>query len=234
MNDSNQNPDLENGEDANVTLPKSEYNKLVEEHAKLSQDKANLVSEIKELREKKQLSETEKEELANKLEALKVFNDEEITPAKIEEITKKTVESIFGEKKQSSIISAKDNAYKKFLSTHSELLPDNDMGGLKISAFEKKLSRFNTTNCENEEDFISVYEDAFKLLGKEETKRDVIDNPYASTKTSVNQPRIVPNDNFSDKEKKLINDFLKGDKEKFLKLKVKNPQYIDSLLEHIR
>ena len=51
-----------------------EKTKLVEENSSLKQDKENLVSEIQELREKKQLSEKEAADLKIKIKGLEDLN----------------------------------------------------------------------------------------------------------------------------------------------------------------
>ena len=53
-----------------VALSKEEHTKLVEELAQKNQATSNLVSEIKELREKKQLTENEKAALEAKIKDL--------------------------------------------------------------------------------------------------------------------------------------------------------------------
>src|SRR3990167_4636527 len=94
--DENGNPILD---DEKVTVPKKQYDEMVEKLASETQSKVNLVNEIKELREKKQLTEAEAEDLKRKLtERREVPGSEVLTPERIAEITNTTLRTALAEK----------------------------------------------------------------------------------------------------------------------------------------
>jgi len=212
-------------EEPTVT-PEEELKKVKAENATLLQTKDNLVNEIKDIRSKKQLTEQEKEELVSKLKALE---DAGGNPGDKDVDLLKKVEELLNKKEQQSREKNKDKAMNRFMVKHPEFSPSNDEAGLKKSAFDRKLSMFNIGNLEDEDDFLSVYEDAYRLLGHNEididNSHEVINNPF-SPKT----PRDEDPDKLSPLEIDYIKKYMAGNEKRYRELKVKNPKAIARLL----
>ncbi len=220
-----------------VTLPRAKYDEIVEALANETQSKTNLVNEIKDLREKRQITETEAEELREKLKAKEDAPGEvvEITPETIASATSKAITEALAEKDSQDADSNREAALVKFKETHKEFHPDNDEGGLKFSAFEKKLKRFNLEGTVSERGFTSIFEDVRALVvGVTPAETPSLDpNPPApSGDGSGTPPKEVGDDTLSSKELKIINDSFDGDKERFLKIRAKRPDYVASLLQY--
>ena len=222
-----------------VVLPKAEHTKLVEELAQKNQATANLVSEIKELREKKQLTETEKAALEAKIKDLSDLskaNPEELTPVKIDALINQRLDETLSKKDKESRIESRNSALKKFKELNKEFSESNDVGGLKMSAFERKLSMFNMDSPKSTEDFYTVFENARLLLKKEEGKTDTIQNPYSHTPSNETPTIKVDNlnDNLTAVEQKIIDRTFGGDKKRYLEQRLKRPDYVETLLKYAR
>jgi len=223
---------VEKVDENTITLSKEEHKKLVEEKASLSQDKSNLVNEIKEIREKKSLSEEQVKELTSKVEELKSMAGDN-SNIDVKELAEKTVKEFYKKQQTEARESAKQDAMSKFLSDNPEFSPENDELGLKKSAFEKKLGKFNLSNLSKEEDFISVYNDALSLMGSKKVVEDN-SNPMDIQPSSNANPAEAKIDSLNAKELKVIDQFMGGDKEAFLKKKAKHPDFIDSLMTSVK
>lgn len=226
------NPEMEE-----VTLKKSEYEDIVNK-LKISEDvKSNLVSEIKELREKKQLSDTEKETLAAKLKQLETptVNPDDITPDKISEVISRSLDERFSAREKVDVSAKKESALKQFRNSHKEFHVQNDEAGIKFSAFEKQLSRFNLDFIKNEQDFVNAFEDAYILLNKKQ--KEVVDNPenpYSATPHEVGSaPVVVEDSKLTPKELKIIESTFGGDKKRYLDQRAKRPDYVAKLLNYV-
>lgn len=241
MTDSNQNPAL-NSEPAKVdgsgqvvTLSKEEYEKLVVQKANLVQDKTNLINEVTELRKKNQLTSTEKEELANKLKTLYPNGEPaDPKPSEVKVVAERIVQEIFEKQKSESVKKIQNQAMQKFLNDSPEFKPENDEGGLKKSAWVRKLERFNLSGLETEQEFLDAFKDAKELLGVKSQKVNdtVVEIPsMPSTSATQQTPKTVK---LSDKEQKLVDTYMGGDVAKFLKQKEKRPDYVDELLKYVR
>lgn len=187
-----------------------------------------LVEEIKELRLKLGITE-------------KLLEDKKETPPDPNKVLtdEEKLEALLDKKlKEKAALDAKDNkksAFEKFVSENKEFSPENDPTGLKRDALQKKFNQFNTDGLSNVDEFISVIEDAKKLLlGNDkpiETSKEF--NPYSNPGRSNNNPSGKRDDELSPKEMKLIQQTGKT-KEQILKLKAKNPDYFESLLQYVR
>ena len=223
--DKDGNPIKKVTEEPTVT-PEEELEKVKAENATLLQTKDNLVSEIKDIRSKKQLTEQEKEELASKLKELEGAGD---NPEPKDTDVLKKVEEMLNRKEQQSREKNKDKAMNKFMAKHPEFSPSNDEASLKKSAFDRKLSMFNIGNLEDEDDFSSVYEDAYRLLGREESviedSKEVINNPHTHKEPNKDDPMKL-----SPMEVEYINKNMGGNEARYKELKTKNPDAIRRLL----
>lgn len=199
---------------------------LIEKNANLEQDKANLTAEIKSVREAKQKAEAERD-------ALKVTPPKEEDPDELEVKATEVVNKILADRSQKSADESRRLAEAEFQILHKEFHPDNDAGGIKFSSLQENLSRFNTKGLKTKDEFIGVFEDALSLMGGKPSVDTIVNNPYvASNRASGTQPQIGDENDFSDKELKLIKNH-GWTKEQLLKHKAKRPDYVRSLLEHV-
>lgn len=224
--------------DEKVTLPKKEYDEIVGKLADKTQSEANLVSEIKELREKKQLTEAEAEDLKKKLEQRDaiVVDTKDLTPEKIAEIAANTMKSAFAERDNETAKANRTAAFTAFISKHKEFHPDNDQGGIKMAALERKVSQFNTGGLKTESDFLTVLEDASKLVGTTQAAKPIGSDPNPLAPIGTREGTYVPEasvDNLTSKEMKVIEQSFGGDKERYLKIKAKRPEYVATLLQYL-
>lgn len=220
-------------EEEKVVLSKAEHEDLVKKLADESQAKTNLVEEIKTLREKKQISEAEAEELKKKLEEKVETPGEagELTADKIAEIASRATQEILSKNSEVTVAGNKESALTKFKEKYKEFHPENDEGGIKMASLERKLERFNTTGLSSETDFLSVFEDAYNLIGKPVAPVE----PGAPIPTDPSSDGTVPASveasNLTPKELKIIDDTFAGDKEAYLKIKAKRPDYVEKLVQ---
>lgn len=224
-------------EDEKVTVPKKQYDEMVEKLASETQSKVNLVAEIKELREKKQLTEAEAEDLKKKLEQREVIVPDStvLTPERIAEITTNTLRTALAEKDAEVAKANREAAMTEFLSKNKEFHPENDEGGLKLSALQRKLSRFNMEGLKTEPEFLSVLEDASRLVGIASKSKPVGTDPNPAAPMGARggaQIQDAAGDNLSSKELQIIERSFGGDKERYIKIKTKRPDYVASLLQY--
>lgn len=220
-----------------ITLPKAKYDELVEGLAQKNQAVSNLTSEVKELREKKQLTEVDKALLEKKIQDLnnlKELKPEDLTPEKIDSIINQRLNESLSKKEQEERVKNQKTALSRFKDANKEFSESNDPGGLKFAALEKKLSRFNLSSQSSVEDFYSVYSDALSLVKKEVAKPDTVPNPYATTPS--NESPAIKTDNLDDSispsEKKIVDRSFGGDTKRYLEQKKKRPDYVATLLKY--
>lgn len=184
-------------------------------------DKANLIEELKEERQKKQ----------DALNLNKAAEDLKGDPVAQ---TRTIVESMLNEEKTKQIETSRTQFEADFKATNPEFETSNDPTGIKFQAFKKVLNRFNLNSLSTEQEFADVYSDAMIILKREDikTKEQINQNSFTpGTKSS--SARTVTNSELTSKEEKLLN--LSGmSKERYLKLKVNQPDYIRDLLEKVR
>ena len=213
----------ENGNPIPVEIAntESEADKLV---------KTQLVQEIKDLREKnalqKALLDATKGEPETPKPAEALTDDDKIAAA---------VEKILQQKQSSDAKANKTAAFEKFIATNKEFHPENDELGLKSAALLKKFNQFNTEGLVTIDEFLVVIGDAKRLLVSNDSPQD----PSKDTKTPY--PNSTPRgtqqgreeSKLSPKEKKLAETTGRTE-EQILKMRQKHPDFLESLLEHIR
>lgn len=206
-------------------IPEVNTDVTVEEAARLKQVNDALVEELKQERKKKQ-------ELAEELARKNNPPAPAPEPSQIE----KEVEAVLAKKEASKAQANKSAAFEKFISLNKEFHPENDPTGLKRQALETKFNRFNLQGVIEERDFFDAIKDAHRLLGGTDTPPVIskeIPNPYSTTPTPTPTPTPAPDGDLTPKEKKLM-EKSGWTKEKLLKLKADKPDYLESLLVHIR
>lgn len=189
---------------------------------------ADLVEELKVSRLK-----------ASTAEALLAANAEkkpegEPKPLTEEEKIEKIVEETLSKKLAADAQENKKLAFEKYITEHKEFHPDNDPTGLKRKALQDKFDRFNTEGLKTVEEFLTVIGEAKTLLLGNDTEVDTttrknLDSfPTPKGDPAGRQPEVL-----SPKELKLAQ--MPGNtKEKILKLKAKNPDYLAELLKYVR
>ena len=195
------------------------------EAAKVNQQ---LVDEIKELRLKLGITEgllKAKDEIP--LDPNKPLTDDQ----KIELLLEKKL-------KEKEALSAQDNkksAFEKYIREHSEFNPENDPTGLRRDALQKKFAQFNTDGLTKVEEFYSLIGEAKILLLGNDKPTDISreTNLYSNPGKSNNLPPAKKNDELTPRELKLIAQS-GTTKERVLKLKATNPEFLASLLDYVR
>lgn len=218
-----------------VVLSKAEHDELVEKLSTETQTKSNLVEEIKDLREKKTAAETAAEEARKELEEKNLAGSDEgteLTAEKIAAISAEATQKILDAKATTDKATSKELALQKFKELHKEFHEDNDEGGLKFSALEKKLSRFNTSDISTESEYLVVLKDAYKLLVEVKPEETPAEELPIDPKTGSPIIKEVTLEGLTPKELRIIERTFDGDKERYIKQKSKHPEMIESLLRH--
>lgn len=216
----------DNQEPKVVTVDESKYNEIVTQLATKTQNEANLVSELKELREKKQEAERVARELAEK-NAARPENQLDTR-----EIVKATLQEELARRSQVEAEANRTSAINEFKGSHPEFHGDNDPGGIKYEQFEKTLGRFNTSGLATRDEFAIVLSDAYRLMTGKTSQSESSTQNYSDPSTSAPQPRAVDNTNLSEAELKIVRTSYNGDKDKYLAMKKKRPDYIATLLRY--
>lgn len=200
-------------------------NLATELEAKLKEAESNVnstVEELKELRQKKQAAE----------DIAKAALDAGNKGGDVEQKAREIVKSILDEEKSTKIEMTRSEFEAKFKTSNPEFLPENDPAGIKFEAFKKVLGRFNTQNLNDEESLAAVYGDAYTLMTGTKQKPVSSSSPYAFSPVSGGGIKEAADGDLSPKEEKLI-ESSGWTKEKYLKLKTKQPQFVSQLLSQI-
>jgi hypothetical protein len=197
-----------------------------EREAKLAEEKKNLVEELKEIRLKLGVTEgllKDKKEV----DPNKPLSDDE----KLELLLEKKLK----EKDALNAQANKKAAFEKFVTENSEFNPANDPTGLKRDALEKKVNQFNTEGLTSVEQFTSVIRDAKTLLVGNDNQPETSgeSNPPSNPPKGQGNTGGKRVEELTPKELKLAQTTGKT-KEQILKLKQKNPDYLEQLLEFVR
>lgn len=125
-------------------------------------------------------------------------------------------------------------AFEKFITDNKEFHPDNDPTGFKRTALQDKFNRFNTQGLISIDEFTTVIGDAKKLLLGNDIPIDTSKGkPLNSFPTPGNNPSGKKDEELTPKELKL-SQMAGNTKEKIIKLKLKNPEYLETLLKFVR
>lgn len=160
---------------------------------------------------------------------------EEAKPAIAVVDVKKTVESLLEAREKAKLSNVRVDVLNKFKNSKVEFNEANDPGGIKFKAYEKELSKFNLDNIQDAEVFQERYDDVYLYMKRKESRQDSNQNNiYAGTNqhSGAKDPQTTDTNTLSKPEMDLINK--QGwSKERFLKLKAKQPTYVTSLLRHL-
>jgi hypothetical protein len=209
----------ENTQKEEETILSEDVQKTLDE---MKQTNENLVAELKDLRTKKQ----EAEQAA--LALLETPPDEK---KEGEFDADKAVEEALAKRERQSLESYLKDAEAKLRSSKSDISTDNDPGDIKFNAYKRVLSKFNIQGVKTKDEIDELLLDAYDFYKRKESKQDESKlNDFGGTK---NNSFVKPDDTslfgLSKSEQEIISE--KGwSKEKYLKLKEKQPQFIEQLL----
>lgn len=204
-----------------VEEEKVDVDELVERVATLEQDKVNVVEEMTGLRKKNQTLTAELQTALDGKKEVVETNDD---------IDSK-VKAILEEDSKKKAVKNRGTAVGTFQNKCKEFHPDNDPGGAKMSLLEEKVKLFNSEGLIEEKEFVSLYERAMLHIPKKTVEnKETISNPFTSTPQGGGSPSVAENNQISSVERKLIQS--KGwTEERYLKLKNKQPRFIEELLK---
>lgn len=223
------------GGQPNESGQQDEQKELESKIATLEEEKSNLIGELKDDRKRRQELTDEIENLKEDLKKAteQSVKNENIDSTKVADV----VRNVLSEEAASK---AKDNfkvAFEKFVNENKEYHEENDASGLKRDALERKLKRFNTEGLYDIDDFYSVIKDANNLLRGPDTPRQAsegqnINSP--STPSSKTAPQTVPQESDLSETEKNVIERIGMSKERFQKLKERDPRYVEDLMQYAR
>ena len=140
------------------------------------------------------------------------------------------VQEFLNKERQQEIGTNKQKALDSFLEKNKEYHSDNDPGSLKFKVIERELETYKTDGLRSVEDFLNLYKKA---------KRNVSINNFPDTEivdgenqepVSQSIPHSENGTKLSSAEKQLLKQ-AGWTEERFLKLKVSQPRYLQDLLK---
>lgn len=190
--------------------------------AEIEQTKTALTNTVEELKSERK----KKQEIEAALDLLKAKNNPNPTGINIQEEIDKALQ----ERDSKTVESIKADSLKKFKEAHPEFKPENDQGGIKYAAFEKKLARINLNGLTSESEFVEAYTDAYKLIVNTQTDDGNRNNAFASDPSHHSNPQGNKGTSLSREETDLIKS-MNWTEERYLKVKKSRPTYVASLLK---
>lgn len=214
--------------------PEVSVEDLQKKIAELTQERDNVVGELKEDRKKRQELQEEIDKLKGQENPAPAAQPNSSDPV---EIAKQVYEKMRAEEKASVAKSNKNAAIERFVRENPEFNPANDTTGARREALVEKLKMFNTSNFETVEQFYSAVRDASRLLGANtastDSEADIPVSPYAGDVPPTTTPKQAGQDGLSDKERKLLQQ--NGmTVERYKKLKESMPDTVADLLERVK
>ncbi len=213
---------IENPQDGSYSVEQIEALIRERDEAKVLADKFkkdvdNVVSELTDIRKKKQEVETELGKIKTSL-----------PPA--DEVEQKIARAL-AEKQSKDAERERAEAMEEFLSRRKEFSKDQDPSGLLKSELERKLSMFNLSAVMSKRDMLAVLEDAAGLVVKTPA-RSANDAPYASVPAGGGaQPPVGTDSAISDKERAMMQR-LGWDNKKFLSMKASHPDFVEQMINY--
>lgn len=200
----------DSGANEQVTLSKTEFQKLIEDRANDAQSKANMAKELAEQREK-----------------IRTLSQSPAEPVDVS----KVVEAEFQRRDAENVKTTQETALANWLAAHQEFSQENDKDGIKFAAFQKALSRFYLAGIKTSDGYVEVLNDALRLSEQVEITNYPMPS-YSSTPQGYPTARgTTPQQGLSQVEQKFVKNSMGGDVERYLKLKTKRPQYVDEMLK---
>lgn len=198
-----------------------EINALLEEQ---KQTINNLVEELKGERTKKQEAEEAAKKLLEDNPTEKKDNNIDISAALQVELDRRA---------QIETGNAKVTAEQEFRNSISEFSTDNDPGDIKYNQFKKEMAKFNFDGLKTKEEIQSRMQEVYDFANRKTITPESKINQFASTTQGGSQAPVVDTTGLSKTESDLINE--KGwSKDKYLKLKEKQPAFIQQILRSVK
>lgn len=197
---------------------------LVDQIANLEQDKANLVDEIKNTKKTKQELEKEYQDKIDSLnKERQELPDQDSDPEQV-------VNRVLEKKEEAKAKENFDAAKEDFRKSVQEFA--NDEAGLLYKQFEKDMKKFNFSGLTSKEDFNNRLKEVYEFHTRNRQTQEPSKTPYEGTPSqSGTDPKVTDDAALSAAENKLLRE-LGWDKDKFLAVKTKRPQYVASLLKY--
>lgn len=191
--------------------------------AEAEQAKANMTSELVEIRKQKQEEAAEKLRLKEELEKRSTVPD-------AGKATEDVVHTVLAKEREKAAQRNLELAKEEFRRMNKEFSSDTDAGNLLFQKFEREFNKFNIQGLETKEEFAARMKDAYRLISN--TTPDNKVNFYTGTSNeSATDPKVVDTDNLSAAEVKLFTE-MGWTKEKYLSHKAKKPAFVASLLRN--
>lgn len=194
-----------------------------EDLKKAEEDKNATVGELKDLRTKKQ-------EVEEELEKAKQAKTEENPSGETD--TTAVVEKYLSEKAEKEAKENRGKAIEEFRASQHEFSEAADPGGIKFAAFEKELEKFNLQGLSSVEDFKSRFKEVHEFMNRGQQPENN-DNPApyrgSSRESAATEPENNKEHELDAREQKLLQQ-TGWTKERYLALKEKQPQFVESQL----
>lgn len=202
--------------------------KLAEAETKL----ASATGELVENRTKRQVVEGERDALKLKVEELTKAPPAAGDPAALaEQATRK----VLAERDADSAKTAETTAITLFTARYKEFAPENDQGGVKLSAVMARYKDFSKEGKKSEAEFLKLLEDSYTLVNPTRSvNQGTTYAPFASTPSNPGSPQDSAGQSKLTPEERSIVTRMGWTEEQFLKQKEKRPNYIKSLLQYAK
>lgn len=193
---------------------------------KAEADKTATVGELTELRKKKQ-------EIEAELEAAKQPKTEE--PPEGGSDTAAEVEKVLQKKAEEETKRNRENAIEEFRTSHHEFSEAADPSGIKFAAFQRELKKFNFDGLSTTADFNARLKEVHEFMNRGQKPAEESPAHYnGSSRESASGDAPTGDEHDLDaREHKLLQQ-TGWTKERYLKLKEKQPQFVASQLALIR
>lgn len=117
--------------------------------------------------------------------------------------------------------------------SRKEFTPEADPGEIKFNAVKKKFAMFDTSKLKTTEEFLSVWQDAFRLVNNQTHNTQGQNNQDIFSRSSGGGPREVSTSQLTSEELSVVQR-MGWTEEQFIKQKTKRPQYVESLMRGMR
>lgn len=207
-------------EEENGIVVEDKGNDVVEQQKKTIE---NLTAEIQEVRK------TRKED-RDALDAL-LKTKEEDTP---DNDPTKIVEREFAKREAIQAEAERIDAEEDFKTSQKEFHPDNDPGEIKYKAFLRELKKFNLVGVTTKKGFQDRFKEAYEFMNRNKSVQERDNNSqFAATSKGDAGVRVVDDGSLTKTELALIKS--KGwDSQRYLKLKISQPTYVNQLLRYMQ
>lgn len=185
--------------------------------AQAEQDKTATVGELKDLRIKKQELEAQLQSAQTKAE--------DIQPTD----TEAAVNAVLQRQRQEEAKQNRAKAIEAFRQSTPEFSPASDEAGIKFSAFEREAAKFNFDGLHSVEEFKDRLKEVHEFMNRGQSTRDDRMNVHRGTTENIDSDPPTQEGVLDAREKRLL-EMTGWTKERYLRLKEKQPDYVASQL----